>query len=60
MLDPFATGVYNECMCDINCIQVLIKFPPSPFILFFESFTIEMISLFSTKLKALLYVFIVQ
>ena len=22
MLGPFATGVYNQCMCDINCIQV--------------------------------------
>ena len=25
MLDPFATGVYNQCMCDINNIQVLMK-----------------------------------
>ena len=22
MLGPFATGVYSQCVCDINCIQV--------------------------------------
>ena len=35
MLGHFATDVYNQCTCDINCIHVLIKCPPSPLIYLF-------------------------
>ena len=46
MLGPFATGVYNQCMCDINCIQVQISNVPLAhlFILVVGNFTIEMSS----------------